>query len=1327
MGNRKRKKKKNSTINQKVRYHSNSELDMALNAIAHVRTGGAVNVRGLGFQLFYSCYRLLTELSKKTSGAAIRLEGVEDIDVIHVDDTEFVQLKSSVNKIDASTFWDMKVLQNFLPVYRANPDTSLRLVYNFGIAKGNLSQLSVGNKSGLGISYWLQKFKNSGLAITEKEFEGFISRIVFEKVDVVATKKACIDALTTQFQLNAGTQAQYLKALFYHAFQWAENRETVELEQLQSVIQLVTDSFSKSPTNPAISNNWISEVSFQPLDSAADSTYFEGKAARPGHIAQNLPVPRKDWERKIQETVTEFSVTVIKSSSGQGKSTLAWRCAQSLKSKGYCVYELQHCYDWTNVAAIVDFIKTRLSIGQVPIIVVDGLHSNNSDWKRLAEQVANMPVKLIVTTREEDWYRFGLDTSKVSLQIIDIQLSMNEARGVFNQLKKKGKLHNPTLSWQPAWERIKDRGLLIEYIYLLTRGQLIEERINEQVKQLNAERDGAAKLEILRLVALADVLNISLESQALTKYVKDSVGFVGDRGEVYKQLEHEYYIRLDRSLVEGLHAVRSKHLVHALHQTIQFEESLIALFEIIEEKFVHDYFSSISGYVESIQKQAFFDQLAKQVSSRPYSVMVHAIDGLMRGETTIYWQRNRKIFDEVAEAGAIDFFIMETLPYTKLGLFDSFKETLGGEGSNFDLFAQKHAQLSVFDPSNSDLLVFVTCLGKHLSAKASHPDSFSGIGFLAQWFQQLDVSFPIALQFSQEELLTILHDEAVDDVAALFSYLAICVPETHAAFIEKSKQEILSTLKRATQSVTIEECGKDVHIEYLLSDDADKANDFSVERIETVHSLLPNYERYCTQAIILPFPNEEMYEVVLQNSTKHMPKENVGDNFIVHINQMWYKSILKKYAASSAYEWQEKYIHLRKEALDFAKKCIRNFEARLEGNDSKISSSSKPLIEQTNRTLVAFRHFLKYPDYSDKVTDDEPFKKEQGLIRDWYSSMNNFCNQFVGIINPKSDNDRNLALRSLQTALSHLQGMQRGYDVIVSEHSYFKTEQLITSETVWYERLLKTIECYASLIESSARAVALAKPFVESWWNRTRNLEISQVIEIIKEYESDTDYTFVLPRKIIQEGTLSKVVIGVEGMDLEILQDGQELLYFLADLVDLTITGIDSFIFVNLLDNKAVNAFCVPRYFFERLEKVVADETAEFEDSEFGNPYPLNVDEALIESLEGVEVKQVPQSDDNFSFGDVMFGLWKLCEHRKRLDNSKTIESDWLEEVESTYAKEIKANWTKAKAGLESKELERCQSLIDKVITSHYMATNEEVLELLAYRLGQINKTILNH
>jgi len=128
---RKKQRIKRQQSDANVTYSIDEDLNIALNNLAKKRVGGAINFRGIGFQLLYSCYTLLNELDSSNFSKSIRLEGIEDVDIITVDNNQYIQLKSSINTIDAGSFWKMGVLQNFLEAFKVNPNCNLKLVYNF--------------------------------------------------------------------------------------------------------------------------------------------------------------------------------------------------------------------------------------------------------------------------------------------------------------------------------------------------------------------------------------------------------------------------------------------------------------------------------------------------------------------------------------------------------------------------------------------------------------------------------------------------------------------------------------------------------------------------------------------------------------------------------------------------------------------------------------------------------------------------------------------------------------------------------------------------------------------------------------------------------------------------------------------------------------------------------------------------------------------------------------------------------------------------------------------------------------------------------------------
>ncbi|WP_449399201.1 hypothetical protein [Chryseobacterium wanjuense] len=146
--------------------------------------------------------------------------------------------------------------------------------------------------------------------------------------------------------------------------------------------------------------------------------------------------------KKVYDSVFESDVTVVRSSSGQGKSTLAWQTGYDLKEKNnYSIYELRSCKDYNEANSIAEFLESRILIGEKPLLIIDGLNTLVESWFEIVSTTRDFPVKYLLTTRQEDWFRFGADISRINLATVDISLSMVEARELFEELKRKHKIH----------------------------------------------------------------------------------------------------------------------------------------------------------------------------------------------------------------------------------------------------------------------------------------------------------------------------------------------------------------------------------------------------------------------------------------------------------------------------------------------------------------------------------------------------------------------------------------------------------------------------------------------------------------------------------------------------------------------------------------------------------------------------------------------------------------------------------------------------------------------------------------------------------------------
>jgi hypothetical protein len=113
---------------------------MTIDAILQARFHGAVNIRGIRYQVLYSLGRAFELYDHAGSGPALRLEGIEDVDLLgfQLNDT-YVQVKS------AQSPWNWAKLKEpvagFLEVLRTAANSQFLLAVNFPLT-GDIERLA---------------------------------------------------------------------------------------------------------------------------------------------------------------------------------------------------------------------------------------------------------------------------------------------------------------------------------------------------------------------------------------------------------------------------------------------------------------------------------------------------------------------------------------------------------------------------------------------------------------------------------------------------------------------------------------------------------------------------------------------------------------------------------------------------------------------------------------------------------------------------------------------------------------------------------------------------------------------------------------------------------------------------------------------------------------------------------------------------------------------------------------------------------------------------------------------------------------------------------
>ena len=345
----------------------------------------------------------------------------------------------------------------------------------------------------------------------------------------------------------------------------------------------------------------------------------------------------------------------------------------------YVPYQLLWCDEIKEIGNIVQYFKARIQLGEKILILIDNLDNHLSKWNylvQLLQSELHCHYKLLITSREIDWYNYSGDLSNIqSLKVIKPALEEKEAIEIFNLFREAKQLHPSMTSWQRAWNKIAERRLLIEYVYLLTHGEMLSERIASQISEIGQSSSGKAKCEILRKVCFADLCGVRLSVADL--YASQSEDSGSDFGELLKSMESEFlvHVNAERGYIEGLHPIRSKHVVDRLHEFLSVDNTAISVIKITGKADLPVMFSHLPEF--NLNNDEFFRNIVEVLWDKDdLSNYILAIQGLFSGSVMQYYLSNQSAFDDANAHGGLFVISTEMCPFAAFTEFGVSIDTL---------------------------------------------------------------------------------------------------------------------------------------------------------------------------------------------------------------------------------------------------------------------------------------------------------------------------------------------------------------------------------------------------------------------------------------------------------------------------------------------------------------------------------------------------------------------------------------------------------------------------------------------------------------------------
>lgn len=1282
----------------------------SLEKILEDRTGGAIALKGFEYQQLYSCYIALEILDKEND--FVHLEGIEDVDTFKSnlsqgEEINHIQLKYSERNPDASFM--NSILKNYLEVYLLDKNRYFKLVYNFEPSKGNLKELFSGELKGKSKKFWENKIlsimeENSTLEWGEFNTEDFLNKLKFERLRREELEEKITEKVIDKYEINEGNEKLYINSLLVFFNEKMKEGELIGLVDVQEVLLETKDSINRGTQNP--SYRWVDRIEFinEKVKNVEliEKAYYSGKKASSIDIINKLPVRREIHEKKIQESLNENIISVIKASSGQGKTTLAWQVAYNLKDD-YEVYSLSQLDKKNQINDTIEYFKSRIKVGRKILIILDNLNINFKEWNSLAEQLYSeigINYRMLITTREDDWYSYSGDQSNLrQLKIIDIYLDQNEAKDIYERLREKKQICNTVNNWHPCWEAISNKGLMIEYIYLLTQGKMIKERIADQIKII---KDDNLKLRILELIALADVLEIKLPLKSLIEKLHKE-NLPGNIKVALEGIENEFHISIkeENQYIEGLHPVRSNHLLEELLYEEEKDIKILDLLEIVDKKYIAKLYSELPG-ISISNKEAFYMKLVERTEEEEYSYYVEAIKGLFSGEAKKFYLINQEKLDQSNEYSGLSLVVFEKNPFRFFPEVDEKIETLDSlakinKTENIEKLLGIANSIDELDLRKSDLYIYVYYLCKNLK-NTDLRLNIQDYGDLAYWMFRINNSFNMVLNLDFNEIWEGRKNWDPENLGNLFYILYTSNQNKYFQFFNSKEKDILNYLKIINNSLKVDlKDGKELFIEFLLSSTKyDKANEEGVKRIELACKFLPHLEKYNSKALL---PQIDILEKFILDKEKKMPKRNIVITFNKNFAKLWNDSVLSNYEFSSIYDWLVFWIEVRSDIVKFSKLYIRVLEKKI---NRRIIA--QPEIDEVNVVFLKVLQVLKKEGYF--PYSKRPFLKEEVILEEFQEiennylrSITNFINQCFNVFNISTEINKELPLYNIKDAVKSLNNMQNFFNKIISKQG-IKIEKyslLVEDE----KKILTQLSNLLGYFLESNNQTAVNRNLINSW---KKQKEQSLITEIKRSLNDKALFEIILPSKSDITGVREELTIVLRGFNSFEETHWKKLLEDLG-----SVKGKDICLNILIGDNKELeSAF---RINFSRY-----DEINSLEDI-LEKIIPLELCEELLgEFSNDFTIKKLIFPNELWT---IYLKLWEYSSYMASFDESEKEEKEYFLIQMNNLREEIEESYDKTKDSLDYESKEIIEEIKKEVFLKKEYLTDELLEQCYTYLISK--------
>jgi hypothetical protein len=752
--------------------------------------------------------------------------------------------------------------------------------------------------------------------------------------------------------------------------------------------------------------------------------FYRGISARYEHILAAVDQPRPDKLNEIAQKFREHRVVIVYGASGQGKTTLAYRYLHDCvpHHRRFQVQVIEGRQHATNLAkALIAQANESASLISVYVDVAP----NDVGWEDLVKQLSHhLTIQTLVTIREEDFRRASISGTELQFAPVELAFNRSEAEEIYHFLTQTERPPH-ILDFEDAWKRFGDGGPLLEFVYLVTQGDSLKEKLRQQIQRIEDEiRAGnrsEAELQLLRLVSVAAAFEARLQVKELVRFLQ-----LPAAKRTLEVMEKEYYLLRtleNGTLVGGLHPVRSAILVSLLTDSTfhPWVDSAIDCLPFIIEQ-------DIGGFLlyaflrTQTELQPLFTALNTYQPTQ-WSAIAGVVRALLWLGIKDYVATNQQLISDVyadCQQGwgmILDGDVANASPGVLEGLLSTLTPLFDEERQQQieALRSRQTDKWEVFVPAFSWL--------SRLTQAPSPPHSeseWTGMAEVLFWMGWLQVPLPISDWLSLTDLENVVETLPLATLTDLALGLFYADEAGYRAWLTQHQVRLISRFRQETQTVAWEDDGQTVRSHFVIelfrpeqpSEAAQAIQnqaqrgfiDLAMERLELCRKLFPDREVFSSRGYGHRNPLIEFHD----ETEKNIPRANFPLQQLVSLNATFRGLAEQAFRPSNWEEYTRNVSDLRRSIIQSLQQLKRGLEVYFRSRQttqilgqhidsdgwtrSRQLLASSPLLPR-----CAFDAWGFVSDSRDRVDESDgsvPYQR-QNLALEVYSSYLKALNSYV--------------------------------------------------------------------------------------------------------------------------------------------------------------------------------------------------------------------------------------------------------------------------------------------------------------------------------------------